>query len=134
MITDDTLVLRGGQMGKEPLEAHLEDVRVNLQRPGICLKVMIDDRRPLTDPELVKNPTFCLSTPALLREAGLDPSKLDPTNDFGDRYHYTLWLPDEPADTLVEMLWAAFRGPIPKGDASSAWTTEDLRRLQHPRP
>lgn len=132
---ENPLIIRGGLMARENVLQNIADVLGEFDRPGLCVKAI--DRSETIDlagPAVVSNTRFCLTLPSLLREAGLDPALLDPTHDLGDRFQHTLWLPDEPADTLVEMLWAAFRGPIPKGGTSNDWRTEDLRRLHHPGP
>lgn len=102
-------------------------------RNGLCVKVVIDGDVTISGDRLVPHSNVCLTTPKLLQETGIDP-EFEATNDLGDRYQFTLWLPDEPADNLVTRIWSAFRGPFPKGDTSDEWITEDLRRLQHPGP
>lgn len=118
-------------MAREHVQANIENVLHELRRPGFCLKVLIDTSADLGT--IVPNPKVCLSTPMLLREAGLDPFELDPTNDLGDKYQFTLWLPPAPTDTLVE-LWSGFRGPFRKEEVSNEWNTEDLRGFLHPGP
>lgn len=94
-------------------------------------EVLGEDREELGGDRLVPHAKMCLTTPQLLQEAGLD-ADLEATNDLGDRYQHTLWLPRGSAGSLVDRVWTAFRGPFLKGEASGAWTTEDLRGLHRP--
>jgi hypothetical protein len=127
----DTLIVRGGSMPRPAVEANIRSVLASYRRNGLCVKVLVDDQEQLVSERLVPHIRICLTTPALLKEAGLEPD-LEATNDLGDRYQYTLWLPDGDPGSLVEYLWRAFRGPFPKEEASDGWTTEDLRGLHHP--
>lgn len=127
----DTLVIRGGSMLREAVLANIRAVRDEFGRNGLCLKALIDHEAEITGNRLVPHAKMCVTTPRLLEESGIDPD-LDPTNDLGDRYQYTLWLPDQDPGTLVYEVRAAFRGPFRKEEVSDGWTTEDLRGLQRP--
>lgn len=133
MVGRETLVVRGGSMPRAAVEANVREVFVASKRNGLCVKVLIDREVSLAGDRLVPHSRICLTTPRLLEEAGFN-ADLEPTNDLGDRYHYTLWLPDGEPSSLVEMVWSAFRGPFLKGEASDVWTTEDLRGLHCPGP
>lgn len=126
----DTLIVRGGQMVAADVEANIDQVIEHYGRPGLCVAVLIDDLVELGGDVFVPHQKICLTTPALLEEGGIEPT-LEP-DETSNRYQHTLWLPNDPAGTLVSLLRSAFRGPIPKGDASREWTTEDLRGLQRP--
>lgn len=125
----DTLIVRGGRMVSADVEANINQVIEHYGRPGLCVAVLIDDLVELCGDVFVPHKKICLTTPALLEEGGIEPT-LEP--DESNRYQHTLWLPNDPAGSLVSLLWSAFRGPISKGDASGDWTTEDLRGLQRP--
>lgn len=126
----DTLIVRGGQLVAADIEANIDQVIEHYGRPGLCVALVIDDLVQLGGDVFVPHKKICLTTPVLLEEGGIEPT-FEP-DETSNRYQHTLWLPNEPAGTLVSLLWLAFRGPIPKGDASVEWTTEDLRGLQRP--
>lgn len=131
MLGDETLLIRGGSMPATAVEANIRSVSAAYGRNGMCVKALIDRRVQLAGDRLVPHGMICLTTPALLKESGL-PADVEATNDLGDRYQYTLWLPDGDPASLVERVKWAFRGPFPKGGASDDWTTEDLRGLHRP--
>lgn len=120
-------------MPRAAVEANVREVFAASERNGLCVKVLVDREVSLSGDRLVPHLKICLTTPSLLQEAGFD-ADLEPTNDLGDRYHYTLWLPEGEPSSLVEKVWSAFRGPFLKGEASDVWTTEDLRGLHCPGP
>jgi hypothetical protein len=133
MLEPDTLVVRGGSMPRAAVVANIRDVRAAYDRNGLCVKALIDREVSLAGDRLLPHARICLTTPLLLEAAGFH-ADLEPTNDLGDRYQYTLWLPEGDPSSLVDQVWTAFRGPFLKGEASDAWTTEDLRGLQCPGP
>lgn len=118
-------------MPGEAVRANIRAVFDEHSRNGMCLKVLVDHDVEIAGDRLVPHGKVCLTTPVLLEEAGI-PADLEPTNDLGDRYQYTLWLPPGDTGTLVEKVTAAFRGPFPKEEVSDDWRTEDLRGLQRP--
>lgn len=130
-LTPETLVVRGGSMPGDTVRANIRDVALAYGRNGICLKALIDDEVDVRADRLVPHRKVCLTTPRLLEEEGV-PADIEATNDLGDRYQYTLWLPDGDLNRLTATLKKAFRGPFLKEEVSREWTTEDLRGLQRP--
>lgn len=126
----ERLIVRGGVMAPENVQANIEDVMSGLGRPGLCVMVA-SDTAEIRDTSLVPNSQVCLTTERLLHEHGLSLG-LEPTHDLGNPNQFTLWLPMGSVDTLVTRVREAFRGPFRKKDLSDACATEDLRGLQHP--
>ncbi len=120
-------------MPREAVRANIRAVFDEYARNGLCVKVLIDRDVDVRGPHLVPHAKVCVTTPRLLEEAGV-VANLDPTNDRGDRYQYTLWLPDGDPGTLVDQVTAAFRGPFLKEEVSDEWTSEGIRGLQRPGP
>lgn len=131
MIGPDTLIVRGGSMPRQAIVANVQSVLAAYGRNGLCVKVLVDDHEDLAANRLVPHRKICLTTRTLLKEGGLE-SDLEATNDLGDRYQYTLWLPRGDPGSFIEQVQTAFRGPFLKEEVSHAWTTEDLRGLHRP--
>jgi hypothetical protein len=130
-LAPDTLIIRGGMMPGQAVLANIQAVFDRYGRNGMCLKVLIDHDVDIRGDRLVPHPRMCLTTPRLLEESGL-VADVDPTNDLGDHYQYTLWLPEGDPAILVDQVRIAFRGPFLKAEVSDEWTTDDLRGLQCP--
>ena len=129
----DILIVRAGVMGRTNLEANIAAVHDEYRRNGLCLMVVLDDQVEITGASFIPNAKLCLSTLRLLVENGIAPD-IEATNDLGNRYQHTLWLPGGERSTIIDTLWTAFRGPFPKEEVSRVWTTDDLRGLRRPGP
>jgi len=129
----DILIVRAGVMVRMNLEANIAAVHDEYRRNGLCLMVILDDQVDIIGPSFVPNAKLCLTTPRLLAEHGLAPD-IEATNDLGNRYQHTLWLPEGAPSTIIDTLLTAFRGPFPKEEVSRVWTTDDLRGLRRPGP
>lgn len=124
-------------MARPSLEKSLEAASREEGRPGICVFALDPPEWPAA--KVVPHPKACVTTPSLLREAGLE---LEHTRDRGDERHYTVWGPDvkwnedtvDEAEELADRLRAAFGGPLPTGEISDEWDSDHIRGLQSPSP
>lgn len=133
MILDaDQLIFRLGVMERPRTERSIDEAISEFDRPGLCVFIDLERQVVLTE-DLCPNSKVCVTTPELLRECGIDPD-VEATHEFDNPYHHTLWLPEEGSGILVEKLWRAFRGPIPRGEISHEWRSVDLRGLLPPGP
>lgn len=129
---DHALIVRGGTMSAENILANVALVAKAFGRPGLCVMVALNGGcRQIRDTTLVPNKNVCLSARPLLREHRID--ELGATNDLGNPYQFTLWLPAHAADEdTLKLLWSAFRGPVRKRELADELSLDDLRGLQHP--
>lgn len=124
-------------MARPSLEKSLEAAFTGAGRAGICVFTLDPPEWPAA--RVVPHPKACVTTPSLLREAGLE---LEHTRDLGNERHYTVWGPDVEwgegpvgeAEKLADRLRAAFGGPVQTGEINDEWDSDHIRGLQSPPP